>query len=119
MGAPAISSNKKLGSRTRLITLTQSGANNGTYMFDVPEPLHSMSIHITGTIGGQTVKLKCGNDGNTANLQELPTAVTFASAIGVNTVAQADLGFRHYAIVNTGAGASADIVISIIAKLAY
>ncbi len=118
MAAPAKTSNKKLGSRTRLITLTQSGANNGTVMFDVPEPLHSMSIQITGIIGGQTVKLRCGNDGDTSTLQDLPSAVSF-SAVGVNTVAQADLGFRHYAIVNTGAGATANIVISIIAKLAY
>ncbi|KKL27267.1 hypothetical protein LCGC14_2386910, partial [marine sediment metagenome] len=49
MAAPAVTSNKKLGSRTRLITLTQSGANNGTAMFDVPEPLHSMSIQLVGT----------------------------------------------------------------------
>ena len=118
MAAPAKTSNKKLGSRTRLITLTQSGANNGTAMFDVPEPLHSMSIQITGTMGGQTVKLKCGNDGDTSKLQDLPSAVSFTN-VGVNTVAQADLGFRHYAIVNSGAGGTADIVISVIAKLAY
>jgi len=118
MAAPAVTSNKKLGSRTRLITLTQSGANNGTAMFDVPEPLHSMSIQLVGTRHTQTLKLRGGNDGNSANLQDLPSAISF-TATGVNTVATTDLGFRHYGIVVTGAGANEDLVITIVAKLAY
>ena len=118
MSAPAITSNIKLGSRVRLITFTQSGANNGTAMFDVPEPLHSMSIQVTGTFSTDTLKLRGGNDGVSANLQDLPSAISF-TAIGINTVAEADLGFRYYGVVVSAAGAADDIVITIIAKLAY
>lgn len=119
MGAPAITSNIKAGSRIRIITIAQSGVANGTVMFELPEPIFSMSVHLTGTTDGLTAALQCGNDGVVANVKAMPTAVAFANAVGVLTVARADLGFRYYAIAVSSSGSSSTIVITLVAKLAY
>lgn len=118
MAAPAVTVNKKLGSRTRTITVTQSGINNGAVMFEVPEPLHSLSVQLTGTQGGATVKIRGGDDGTIGNIKDLPTALNMV-APGTKSVAPADLGFRYYGVDVSGSGSSSNLVITLIAKLAY
>lgn len=119
MSAPAITVSKKLGTRIRVITITQSEVNNGVVMFELPEPIFSMSVQLTGTPNGLTAALQCGNDGNSANLQAMPTAVAFANTTGVLTVARADLGFRYYALDVSASGAASDVVITIVVKLVF
>ncbi|KKK71035.1 hypothetical protein LCGC14_2918000 [marine sediment metagenome] len=118
MAAPAITVNEKLASRVRVITVTQSGTNNGVVMFDIPEPMHSLTIQVTGTLPSGAVKLKSGNDGVSGNVQDLPTPVTLI-ATGIKSVAKDDLGFRHYAIDVSSSGSTNDLVATVIAKLAY
>ena len=117
MAAPAETVNTKLGKRTRVFTITQSGANNGTVMIEVPEPLANLSIQVTGTFTppNERVELKATDDSTVANRQSLPTQVIF-SDIGLKTVAQADLGFRHYVVEVTAALADSNLVITVVAK---
>ena len=123
MAAPAETLNEKRGKRTRVHKITQSGANNGTVVIEIPEPLSAMSVQVTGTFTdiGQSVELKAMNDGVVANRKPLPTAVAFVAATPFGTViksvAQADLGFRYYVLEVSGAIANSNLTITIVAKL--
>ena len=123
MAAPAETSHIKLGKRTRAFKITQSGANDGNVVIEIPEPLSSMSIQVTGTFTdiGQSVELKAMNDGTVANRKPLPTAVAFVAATPFGTViksvAPADLGFRYYVLEVSGAIANSNLTITIVAKL--
>lgn len=114
MAAPAETSNIKLGKRTRLIKIEQSGANNGNVVIEFPEPLLSMSIHVEGRSAG-TIDLKGSNNG--VDFYALPTPITSIVADGIASVAPADLGFRYYRVEVTTAGAGEALVITVVAKI--
>lgn len=113
MAAPAETSNIKLGKRTRLIEIEQSGANNGNVDIEFSEPLISMSIQVEGRSAG-TIDLQGSNNGS--DFYALPTAVQLV-ADGIKSVAPADLGFRYYRVAVTTAGAGEALVITVVAKI--
>lgn len=117
MAAPAISSGYpiKLGTRTSVWVVTQSGNNNnGTVTLEVPHPLIACGVQVAGTMAG-TVNIQGSNNGTAV---ALPTAVTFAAA-GIKSVAPADLGFRYLHINVTNAVTTNDLTITVVAKASF
>ena len=113
MAAPALTTTTRLGQRVRRLRYTQSGANNGNVDFEAVRPLLSISAQLRGTIGAGAVALQGSNDNST--FVALPTAVSF-TAVGVKSVAVADLGFLYYRVAVTAADASNDLTLDVVIK---
>lgn len=113
MAAPALSSDNYRGNRTRVITITQSGANNGNIDVEIPKAMSAMSLQLTGTYVAGTVTGQASNDGT--NFVALPTAVAF-SALGLKVIAVADLGFRYYRFAYASMDAGNTLVLTVVAK---
>ena len=113
MAAPATTSDVFRGSRCRVITIGQSGANNGNLDYEMSKPLISLTMQLTGTYVAGTVAIQGSNDGT--NFVALPTAQSL-SALGVKSVAVADLGFKHYRFAFTSMDAGNTLVLYVVAK---
>lgn len=113
MAAPAITSDGHKGGRTRIITVSQSGANNGNVNFEIVKPLVSLTAQLGGTYAAGTVALQGSNDGST--FAALPTAVSF-TGLGIKSVAVADLGYRHYRAAYSSMDAGNTLDLTIVAK---
>lgn len=113
MAAPALTSDSQKGARTRVITVGQSGANNGNVDFEISKPLVSLTFQLGGTYAAGTVAIQGSNDGST--FAALPTAVSF-TALGIKSVVVADLGYRFYRTAFTSMDAGNTLVLTGVAK---
>ena len=93
MAAPAQGTDQFRGNKVRVVTFTQSGANNGDIVVEPGRSLASMSFQVAGTYVAGTIKMQCSNDGT--NYADTPTAASL-SGTGVKSIAVADLGYRYY-----------------------
>lgn len=114
MAAPALSTDLNRGTRTRVITYTQSGANDGNVDVELHRPLAALTWQLTGTLAAGTVTIQGSNDGST--FVALPTATSF-SAVGLKAVATADLGFRYYRAAFASMNSSNSLVLTMVAKM--
>jgi hypothetical protein len=73
----------------------------------------NLSLHLTGTYVSGTVALQGSND-NSAFVA-LPPAVSL-SALGIKSVAIADLGFRYYRLAFTSMNSGNTLVAYLVAK---
>lgn len=88
-----------------VVAVTLSAANDAV-TFQMPR-LSAMSIQVEG-ITTAAVALQASNDNS--NFYALPTAVSLA-ADGIKSVAVADLGYRYYKILMTGASEAATVTV--------
>lgn len=94
MAAPALGTDSFRGNKVRVITFTQSGANDGNLAAIEPgRSLASMSFQVTGTYVAGAIKAQCSNDGST--WVDTPTAASL-SGLGGKSIATADCGYRYY-----------------------
>jgi hypothetical protein len=113
MAAPAVTSDVQRGSRTRVISFSQSGANDGNIDFELNRPLASLTFQLAGTYSAGTIKMQASNDGT--NYADTPTAASLA-ANGLKGVAALDLGFRYYRLNFASMGSGNTHTGAIVAK---
>jgi hypothetical protein len=111
MAAPALTGDSYRGNRTRVITYSQSAANDGNVDVEIPKALASLTAHLTGTYVAGSLTIQCSNNGST--FVALPTAKTI-SALGVLSVAE--LGFRYYRFAFASMDAGNTLVLTVVAK---
>lgn len=114
MAAPALSTDLNRGTRTRVITYTQSGANDGNVDMELHRPLAALSAQVVGTFTAGTIAIQGSNDNS--NFVALPTAVSF-SAVGIKSVAQADLGYRYYRAAFSSMNSANSLTLTLVAKM--
>lgn len=113
MAAIALSATTRLGQKVRRLRYVQSGANDGNVDFEAVRSLLSLTAQLRGTLGAGTVALQGSNDNS--NFVALPTAVSF-SAVGIKSVAVADLGFLYYRVAVASSNGSNDITLDVVIK---
>lgn len=113
MAAPALTTTTRLGQRVRRLRYTVSGANDGNVDFEAVRPLLAISAQLRGSYTSGTVALQGSNDNST--FVALPTAVSF-TALGIKSVAVADLGFLYYRVAASSMHASNDLTLDIVIK---
>lgn len=113
MAAPAVTADQQRGSRTRVITFSQSGANDGNIDFELNRPVASLSFQLAGTYSAGTVKMQASNDGT--NYADTPTAASLG-ATGLKSVALLDCGFRYYRLNFASMGSGNTHTGAIVAK---
>jgi hypothetical protein len=113
MAAPAVVSDSWVSTRTRRISFTQSGANDGNLDFELNRALSSLVFQVAGTYAAGTIALQGSNDNST--FVALPTA-TSLSGTGVKAAVAADLGFRYYRLAFTSMDAGNTLTGAIVAK---
>lgn len=74
-------------------------AQNDAQVFQPLRPL-AMSIQATGAFTSATIDIQASNDGVT--YAALPTAVSL-NALGIKSVALADLGYKFYRVIQLAA----------------
>lgn len=111
MAAPALTSDSYRGNRTRIVTYSQSGANDGNVDVEIPKAMASLTCHLTGTYAAGSLTIQCSNDGST--FVALPTAKTI-SALGVLNVIE--LGFRYYRFAFATMNSGNTLVLTVVAK---
>jgi hypothetical protein len=112
MGVPALTSDTRAGSRCRVVTYSQSAANDGNVDLELPRPMVDLVIHLTGTYVSGTVTVQVSNNGVT--YVACPTA-TSLSALGVKNIV--DKGYRYYRFAFASMHATNDLILTVIAKL--
>ena len=111
MGAPALSSDSYSGTRTRVVVITQSGANNGNVDLTIPKAMAAMSFHLEGSYTAGSVTLQVSNDGT--NFYACPTA-TSLSGLGVKNVV--DLGYKYYRFAFATMNSANSLTLTAVAK---
>jgi|SRR5690349_933533 len=113
MAAPAITSDSNRGTRTRVIVVGQSGANDGNIDVELHRALAALSLQLAGTYVAGTLAIQGSNDNST--FAALPTAVSL-SGTGIKSVATADLGYRYYRLAFASMDAGNTLVATLVAK---
>ncbi len=83
-------------------------AQNDAVVFQPKRPL-AMSVQATGAFTTATIDIQASNDGTT--YAALPTAVSL-NAVGIKSVALADLGYQYYRVVQLVAAESHSAYVS-------
>ena len=94
--------------RGKIVLTVTFTAQNDAVVFQ-PNRARAMSIQAIGAFTSATIDIQCSNDGTT--YYALPTA-TSLNALGVKSVALADLGFNYYRVIQLVAGEAHTAVIN-------